>query len=144
MIILRSIGRTLTRIRLLSPKKRRRDNFEAKAHKHLEGVAEWVTPVAGMFLWLKLRLPPSNASDSSSSAPADEGDSFELISTKAKAAGVLAVPGMAFMPSGGKTCYVRTSFSIIPEEEVDEAFRRLRKVVLGAWEEAGRPLALEQ
>lgn len=32
----------------------RRDMFEAAAKKHLSGVAEWVSPVAGMFLYIKV------------------------------------------------------------------------------------------
>ncbi|PWZ00463.1 PLP-dependent transferase [Testicularia cyperi] len=113
----------------------RRDNFEAKARAILGGdnqVATWVSPVAGMFLWLKLNLPPTDESE--------EGDSFALISEKAKAAGVLAVPGVAFIPDGTKTCYVRTSFSIIDEADVEEAFSRLRSVVLDAWAEYGKPI----
>ncbi|SNX83066.1 tryptophan amino transferase (transaminase) [Melanopsichium pennsylvanicum] len=114
---------------------KKRNNFEAKARKVLgeAGVAKWVTPVAGMFLWLKLNLPPAGPH-------VPEGDSFALISDKAKAAGVLAVPGVAFIPDGSKTCYVRTSFSIIAEEDVEEAFRRLRDVVLDAWKEAGKEM----
>lgn len=119
--------------------KKRRDNFEACASKILgdnsgsqKAVAEWVTPVAGMFLWLKLKLPPSNNNP--------EGDSYALISEKAKAAGVLAVPGTAFMPGGASSCYVRTSFSLIPESDVEEALKRLRSVVLGAWKKRGLEL----
>lgn len=117
--------------------KERRDTFEGFAKKVLGtnngsqvAVAEWVTPTAGMFLWLKLRLPPTSDSPT-------EGDSYPLISEKAKAAGVLAVPGVAFMPTGNKTCYVRTSFSLIEEEHFEEAFKRLRGVILEAWEERG-------
>ncbi|EPQ31880.1 uncharacterized protein PFL1_00079 [Pseudozyma flocculosa PF-1] len=115
---------------------RKRDNFEAKAKAVLgaSGVASWVRPVAGMFLWIKLNLPPT------SDREGDEGDSFALISDKAKAAGVLAVPGMAFLPDGRQTCYVRTSFSVIREEDVEEAFVRLRNVVLDAWKEAGKEM----
>ncbi|KAJ1028539.1 hypothetical protein NDA16_001705 [Ustilago loliicola] len=114
---------------------KRRDNFEAKARKVLgeASVAKWVTPVAGMFLWLKLNLPPAGEDT-------PEGDSFALISDKAKAAGVLAVPGVAFIPDGSKTCYVRTSFSIIAEEDVEETFNRLRGVVLDAWKEIGKKM----
>ncbi|KAJ1585400.1 hypothetical protein NDA12_005299 [Ustilago hordei] len=114
---------------------KRRDNFEAKARKVLgeAGVARWVTPVAGMFLWLKLNLPPAGEDT-------PEGDSFALISDKAKAKGVLAVPGVAFIPDGSKTCYVRTSFSLIAEKDVEEAFKRLRDVVLEAWKEAGKEM----
>ena len=85
-----------------------------------------------MFLWIKLTLPPTAATG--------EGDSFDLISNKAKAAGVLALPGVAFKPpsSGqGTSPYVRTSFSQVPLDQVDTAFTRLRGVVESAWSEAG-------
>lgn len=34
----------------------KRDMFESAAKKHLSGVAEWTTPVAGMFLYIKVRI----------------------------------------------------------------------------------------
>ena len=116
---------------------KRRDNFEAKARlvlgsdpsKGQLSVATWVTPVAGMFLWLRLKLPPSDDSPL--------GDSHALVSEKAKARGILAVPGMSFLPDRGISCYVRTSFSLIPESDVEEGFRRLRGVVEDAWKERG-------
>ncbi|KAJ1022526.1 hypothetical protein NDA16_003515 [Ustilago loliicola] len=115
----------------------RLERFESSAKAILQSnpsVATWVTPTAGMFLWIKLRLPSFNGEGS-------EGDSFDLISNKAKAAGVLALPGVAFKPpsKGEKktSAYVRTSFSQVPMEQVDEAFKRLRKVVEEAWAEAG-------
>lgn len=102
-------------------KQERRDFFEAAAVKHLSGKADWVRPTAGMFLWIRLNLP--------------EGDSFQLISQEAKAAGVLALPGVAFLANPKKSTYVRTSFSQVPLEQVDEAFRRLRAVVDAVWEQ---------
>lgn len=120
--------------------RQRRDNFEITARsimgedkaKGQRSVATWVTPVAGMFLWLRLKLPPTSAST--------EGDSYALVREKARNKGVLAVPGMSFMPDGCTTCYVRTSFSIIEESDVEEAFCRLRAVVEDAWREAGLEL----
>lgn len=118
----------------------RRNNFEQKAQKVLgtnngkqKAVAEWITPVAGMFLWFKLKLPPTEKG-------AEEGDSFSLIGEKALKNLVLAVPGVAFMPDSKTTCYVRTSFSLIPEEDVEEAFQRLRKTVIEAWQESGHAM----
>lgn len=58
----------------------RRDKFEALAHKHLDGLATWVSPVAGMFLWLDV-------------SPIK--DSYDLVMNEALAKGVLAVPGFA-------------------------------------------------
>jgi tryptophan aminotransferase len=118
--------------------RKRRDNFEAKARAVLgaqsdgrPAVAEWVTPEAGMFLWLRLNLPPVSAPHG------QHGDSFSLVSEKAKAKGVLAVPGVAFMPNEECSSYVRTSYSIIPEEDVEEAFKRIRDCVEEAWQEQG-------
>jgi tryptophan aminotransferase len=34
----------------------RRDAFERVAGKHLSGLVEWTTPVAGMFLYIKVSL----------------------------------------------------------------------------------------
>jgi tryptophan aminotransferase len=58
----------------------RRQRFEDLAHKHLDGLAKWVSPTAGMFLWLDL-------------SPAGVKDSYALVRTEALAKGVLAVPG---------------------------------------------------
>lgn len=58
----------------------RRAKFEAAAHKHLDGLATWVSPVAGMFLWIDL-------------SPSGITDTFDLIRKEALAKGVLAVPG---------------------------------------------------
>ena len=60
----------------------RRERFEAIAHKYLDGLATWVSPTAGMFLWIDL-------------ASAGVKDSFKLIRQEALAKGVLAVPGFA-------------------------------------------------
>ena len=61
-----------------------------------------------------------------------DADSDHLIRTKALERGVLALPGTAFLPNGGKTGYVRASFSVLDEVDVDEAVKRLRDVVLAA------------
>ena len=65
-----------------------------------------------------------------------EGDSEAIIRTKALENGVLALPGTIFLPSGRKTTYVRAAFSLLLEDQVDEALRRLREVVLKAREES--------
>jgi tryptophan aminotransferase len=89
-----------------------------------------------MFLWIKLRLPRN--------ADGSEGDSFDLISNKAQHAGVLALPGVAFLPPGTatkKSAYVRTSFSQVPLDQVETAFTRLRGLVEDAWRERGLAIA---
>jgi hypothetical protein len=59
-----------------------------------------------------------------------DGDSASIIRTKAFEGGVLALPGTVFLPQGASTDYVRASFSLLEEEEVNEALHRLRVVIL--------------
>ena len=59
-----------------------------------------------------------------------DGDSEATIRAKALEGGVLALPGTAFLPNGRKSAYVRASFSLTSDEEVDEGLRRLRNVIL--------------
>ncbi|KAF7972431.1 hypothetical protein HWV62_18000 [Athelia sp. TMB] len=100
----------------------RRDVFEAAMQKHLQGLAEWTSPEAGMF---KLLL-------SRPGATAVEDDSAEIIRIHALEKGVLALPGTAFLPNGRKTAYVRASFSLLGDADIDEALRRLASVVAEA------------
>jgi tryptophan aminotransferase len=60
----------------------------------------------------------------------ENGDSESVIRTKAFEGGVLALPGTVFFPNGARTTYVRASFSLLEEEQVNEALRRLRVVIL--------------
>ena len=78
-------------------------------------------PLTSNFSRFKLLIPPT--------AGAPEGDSGELIRTKALENGVLALPGTAFLPNGTKTPYVRASFSLLEEKEVNEGLRRLAEVI---------------
>ncbi|KAL5365565.1 pyridoxal phosphate-dependent transferase [Aspergillus floccosus] len=98
--------------------RRRRDLFVAAAERHRQGRATWMVPTAGMFVWLELQLPPGE-------------DSFELLKKQVMKDGVLAIPGGAFMPGGENTCYIRVSFSLVSEGDMDEACRRLAGIVDG-------------
>ena len=60
----------------------RRHWYEALAHKYLDGLASWVSPVAGMFLWIDVKESGIE-------------DTEKLILEQAIAKGVLAVPGFA-------------------------------------------------
>ncbi|KAI0342586.1 PLP-dependent transferase [Trametopsis cervina] len=102
--------------------RQKRDVFEAAMRNHLDGLAEWTSPQAGMFFWFKLLIGSGS----------DEGDSEGVIRTNAVERGVLALPGTVFLPDGRKTAYVRASFSLLTPEEVDEALRRLKEVILTA------------
>jgi tryptophan aminotransferase len=61
-----------------------------------------------------------------------EGDSYSAILTTGVERGVLALPGTAFLPNGRKSAYVRASFSLTSDEDVDEALKRLREAILAA------------
>lgn len=99
--------------------KKRRDFFEAAARKHLDGLATWVQPDTGMFLYLRLNLTKDGT----------DGDSAQLIRETAVRRGVLAVPGVGFSPTKTKSCFVRCSFSLVTEAEADEAIRRLADTI---------------
>lgn len=100
--------------------RRRRDVFAIAAERYLQGRATWELPSAGMFFWLTLLLPPGR-------------DSFELLSRQGKENGILAIPGVAFMPNQASSCQLRVSYSLLPEEQMAEACRRIAKLVDNAW-----------
>jgi tryptophan aminotransferase len=60
----------------------------------------------------------------------EDGDSACVIQTKAFEGGVLALPGTVFLPNGDRSTYVRASFSLLEEGQVNEALHRLRVVIL--------------
>ncbi|KAF4614087.1 hypothetical protein D9613_007471 [Agrocybe pediades] len=107
--------------------RQKRDVFENAMKKHLTGLAEWSSPEAGMFFWFKLLLSDDQG---------EGGDSETAIKTKAFEKGVLALPGTHFLPNGRATPYVRASFSLTGEEDVDRAVRRIREAILDARKES--------
>uniref|UniRef100_A0A4W6D948 Kynurenine/alpha-aminoadipate aminotransferase, mitochondrial n=1 Tax=Lates calcarifer TaxID=8187 RepID=A0A4W6D948_LATCA len=77
--------------------------------------AEWHSPSAGMFLWIKLK---------------GIADTQQLIMQKALEKEVLLVPGGVFMINSSDPCpYVRAAFSLSTPEQIDEAFRRLSSLI---------------
>eukprot|EP00937_MAST-01D_sp_MAST-1D-sp2_P006379 g6379.t1 len=92
----------------------RRDHFLECAERHLAGAAEWTTPSAGMFSWIKLL---------------GVEDSMELIQSRAVDAKVLFVPGGVFMPNAEPSPCVRASYSTASKEDVDEAMARLSRLL---------------
>lgn len=67
------------------------------------------------------------------------GDSRELIEKKAFKAGVLALPGGVFFAGGRRSAFVRASYSLLEEDEVNEALKRLAEVVRKEWPEGQAP-----
>jgi len=92
----------------------KRDIFLAYAQKHLTGLCEWNTPVAGMFVWLKV---------------IGETDTEVLIKEKAFKAGVLMLPGRVFSPNDEPSPHVRASFSTATEEQIDTALLRFAELL---------------
>jgi tryptophan aminotransferase len=90
------------------------------AERFLHHKATWRVPTAGMFFWVSLLLPPRQ-------------DMVKLLQDRAMAVGVLAVPGMCFMPDRGEGCQLRLSFSLIAESHIQEGFRRIGRLVDEAW-----------
>lgn len=97
---------------------RRNVLLEAAERHMLHEVADWTTPEAGMFLWLKLR---------------NIRDTKTLIEEKAAKANVLFVPGQAFDPLDRPSSFVRASFSTASDEEMDIAMERLVRLVRDEW-----------
>lgn len=85
------------------------------AEKWLKGLAEWNEPSAGMFLWIKLNTISNTK---------------KIIEEKAKEKNVLLVPGCAFYHDDTQpTPYVRASYSLCSEEEMDKGFERLNALI---------------
>ncbi|XP_037614564.1 kynurenine/alpha-aminoadipate aminotransferase, mitochondrial isoform X2 [Sebastes umbrosus] len=98
--------------------RKQRDAMISSADKWLKDVAEWHSPSAGMFLWIKLK---------------GIADTQQLIMEKALEKEVLMVPGGAFMINNSDPCpYVRAAFSLSTPEQIDEAFRRLSSLIKDA------------
>eukprot|EP01116_Phalansterium_solitarium_P024760 TRINITY_DN915_c2_g1_i2.p1 TRINITY_DN915_c2_g1~~TRINITY_DN915_c2_g1_i2.p1 ORF type:complete len:429 (+),score=144.14 TRINITY_DN915_c2_g1_i2:457-1743(+) len=89
---------------------KRRDALIRSAERHLQGLAEWHTPSAGMFVWFKLL---------------GIEDSFDLIKKKAVEEKFVMVPGKPFSTSDAPSPYVRASYSTSTDEEMDLAVQRL-------------------
>ncbi|KAI1290956.1 hypothetical protein EDD11_009075 [Mortierella claussenii] len=93
------------------------------ARQHLAGLAEWVEPDSGMFVWFQLK---------------GIEDSLDLILTKAVEKKVLLVPGIEFYCSrttSSQSACVRASFSNVTEEAMDEGLARLASVLRDCLEE---------
>ncbi|KAI8978924.1 pyridoxal phosphate-dependent transferase [Pilobolus umbonatus] len=84
--------------------------------RRMKGYGEWTVPTGGMFFWIK--------------ALGGIKDSYDLImNTAIPKKNVLAVPGIAFMPAGDQTPYIRVSFSNVSYEQMDEGLRRLAEAI---------------
>ena len=51
----------------------------------------------------------------------------------------MALPGTVFLPNGRKTSCVRAAFSLLSEDRVEEAVKRLKQAILDAREATAVP-----
>ncbi|XP_047407578.1 kynurenine/alpha-aminoadipate aminotransferase, mitochondrial [Sciurus carolinensis] len=92
-----------------------RDAMLAAADKWLTGLAEWNVPIAGMFLWIKIKGIPNVE---------------QLIKEKALKKEVLMVPGNSFyINSSAPSPYFRACYSWVSPEKMDVAFQRLAQLI---------------
>lgn len=81
---------------------------------HLSQRVSFHVPSGGMFLWMKLK---------------GVEDAKELIDACAIKEKVLVLPGSEFSPNGGKSSFVRLSFSTATKEEMETAVSRLAMIL---------------
>ena len=93
--------------------KTHRDAMQTSLAKHLSGVAQWLTPVGGMFFWLEL---PAHI------------DTVALL-PKAVEAGMAYVPGTAFYASAPRQNTLRLSFVTSPPEQIEAGVAALARVL---------------
>ncbi|XP_015262855.1 PREDICTED: kynurenine/alpha-aminoadipate aminotransferase, mitochondrial-like [Gekko japonicus] len=95
--------------------RKQRDALLAAADKWLKGLAEWYTPKAGLFLWIKIK---------------GISDTHEMITKKALEKGVVLIPGRGFMIDSSKPSpYIRASFSFASPDQMDQGFQRLAELI---------------
>nr|KAG5703261.1 hypothetical protein BaRGS_034172 [Batillaria attramentaria] len=84
--------------------KKKADTAVQSATKYLAGLAEWVPPTGGFFLWMRV-LGVKDASE---------------IVDKALERRVIVVAGCHFLPSNPKSPYIRLNFALAADEEIEE------------------------
>ncbi|KAJ2779267.1 hypothetical protein H4R18_004108 [Coemansia javaensis] len=102
----------------------RRDLFVQIAAKHLDGLAEFAVPTAGMFVWLRVRLGT------------DPGAMQRLLAAMNKV-GVMMAPEMPFNSCGaaagpaapGPDRYLRAAFALVDTDMYEPALKRLAQSI---------------
>ncbi|PVV02569.1 hypothetical protein BB560_002974 [Smittium megazygosporum] len=103
----------------------RRNIIMSAVNEHLGNMVSVTTPVGGMFLWLKVNLPPHNANK-----PGVMAEIFdEMVKNQ-----VMLVPGWQFSPTSDTSTvkdapYFRAAFSFASKEQLAKAIERLSVVL---------------
>eukprot|EP01083_Nonionella_stella_P025961 71486_1 len=94
----------------------RRNMFQNVLEKYLQNKCEWNVPKGGMFYWINVLKT---------------NDTQILIKEKAKDAKVLLLPGNVFyVDQRSQQCsYVRASFSVATQNEMELAMKRFAKII---------------
>jgi len=90
----------------------RRDMLVRLANEHLGNRVEFVVPNSGMFLWVKLK---------------GVKDSKPIVDSLAKDQKVLFMPGGAFTVKSGPSSYIRLSFSVANDDQMEHAMIQFGK-----------------
>ena len=115
-----------------------RNKMIKAAENHLDGIAEWYSPRAGLFLWIKLNgIEDTSALIEEKARNANGKIVFftkfidpKYESLKMKFISVLLCPGSYFaVVDGLPSSYCRAAFSLASEEDMNEAFKRLAKLI---------------
>ena len=86
--------------------KRRRDLLMAAASKHLSGLAEWETPLGGMFLWLRIL---------------GVEDTYKMAVERGLQHKLAVMPGSEFSADRSRPSpFIRLAYSVIAEDRMDE------------------------
>lgn len=94
--------------------RRNRDAMIRAARKHLPPDIRYNTPAAGMFIWFE--MPGSF-------------DAERMVETDGMELGVLLIPGSSFSTAGSLKNYMRASFSMITQEQVEEGMLRFAAMI---------------
>ncbi|KIJ22485.1 hypothetical protein M422DRAFT_277072 [Sphaerobolus stellatus SS14] len=87
-----------------------------------------------MFFWIKLNLPPNSASLADQDDEDSSLDSESFIREIAIGRGILFLPGNTTYVDDRRTPYVRVSFSLLSEGEMEEAVKRLIGALKDQWD----------
>ncbi|KAJ3342140.1 hypothetical protein HDU93_003356 [Gonapodya sp. JEL0774] len=111
--------------------KKRRDMVLALADKYLSSTCEWKAPTAGMFLWIKVLKGPAASTFTDDETGESVVDVTNLVIDKMLPVGLFVVPGGPFFPVSrkGRCPYIRVSYSMASESEIEEGFRRMGKII---------------
>jgi len=101
----------------------RRDKFLFYADLHLKGLAEWNVPSAGMFFWIKVL---------------GIKDTSKIVTERLLKKYVAFLPGKSCTMDDVDTPYLRASFSIATDEEINQGLKMLADCIRGELDEINK------